>query len=288
MPFIDPIDGQLYRTRKQCLLQHIFDTLTYNGTQGIGEDHAFFLQDIIEAYQTKRLRPPTSSSNFVLDLCRKYRPITSRVPDSIMALGYDLRKKTGPDVDAKNYAGEFIYVGVGNAIESWLVWPEEPDEAVTISNTISSKILRYLRNDEAALFSVIDHCDVLSQVIYDRHNSILRIQNPMKWQPNEIDGLYFSDHYGEEILYPIEAKALSTKDDINLDQMLGAYKTLHEKAPGTQIAPLAIMMDKNGLRIGKMKLGLSRLSPVRSVEEGLVIEKYTLAKFDPPIPSWNK
>jgi hypothetical protein len=196
MPFIDPIDGQVYRTRKQCLLHHIFNTLTNNRTQGLGKDHSFFLQDIIEAYQAKQLRPPTSSSNFVLDLCRKHRPIISRVPDSIVALGYDLRKKTGPDIDAKNYAGEFIYVGVGNAIQSWLVWPEQPDEEVIISNTISPKILRYLRNDEAALFSAIDHCDVLSQVIYNSHNSIHRIQNPMKWQPNEIDGLYFSDYSG--------------------------------------------------------------------------------------------
>ncbi len=58
---------------------------------------------------------------------------------------------------------------------------------------IPSEIRPYLCNDEGALFSVIDYCDVLSQILYDQKNNIvLRIQNPMKWQPNEIDGFYFA------------------------------------------------------------------------------------------------
>jgi hypothetical protein len=119
--FTDPETGKKFQTRKHCLLQHIFDRITHNGSWGIGEDHSFYLSDIIQAYEAKRIRPPTSSSNFVLDLCRKSRPSSYRLPADIIALGYDLRKKTGPDVDANKYAGEFVYVGKGYSANSWLV-----------------------------------------------------------------------------------------------------------------------------------------------------------------------
>lgn len=61
----------------------------------------------------------------------------------------------------------------------------------------------------------------------------MRVQNPMKWQPNEIDGLYMSAD--GKTIYPVEAKAVSTGDDINLEQMPGQYKTITVKMPGVNI-----------------------------------------------------
>jgi len=100
----------------------------------------------------------------------------------------------------------------------------------------------------------------------------------MKWQPNEIDGLYFSDHDGgHEHLYPVEGKALSTGDDINLEQMLGAYLTMQKKMPGTHIIPLGIQMLPTGLRIAKLKFADNQLE----------LDKYILVEIVPPIPSWS-
>jgi len=48
----------------------------------------------------------------------------------------------------------------------------------------------------------------------------------MKWQPNEIDGFYASQNGKDLDLYPVEAKALTTGDEINLDQLRGGFATV--------------------------------------------------------------
>jgi hypothetical protein len=99
----------------------------------------------------------------------------------------------------------------------------------------------------------------------------------MKWQPNEIDGLYFSDYgNGRGHLYPIEGKALSTGDDINLEQMLGAYLTMTSRVPGIHVVPLGIQMITTGLKIAELKYANNQLS----------LTKYILVSIEPPIPSW--
>jgi hypothetical protein len=99
----------------------------------------------------------------------------------------------------------------------------------------------------------------------------------MKWQPNEIDGLYFSDYGDEhEHLYPIEGKALSTGDEINLEQMLGAYLTMKPRARGIHIVPLGIQMVTTGLKIAELKYTNNQLS----------LAKYISVSIEPPIPSW--
>ena len=218
--------GKKYRSKKHPLLEHIFFGKTKNGTTGIGNNHTFLLSEISDAYEACGIAEPVSISNTILDLTRKNTGIQSRLPQSIIDLGYDLRKRTGPSSEGGNYAGEFVYVGFGNTLKSWFEWPDSSDTYLEIINVIPSKILNMLSNDEGALFSAIDYCDVLSYAIYDQPLSIKRVQNPVKWQPNEIDGLYFSDFIGKDILFPVEAKALSTQDDINLEQMQGALNTI--------------------------------------------------------------
>lgn len=272
--------GKRYRSKKHPILEYIFEVKTKGGTQGIGEDHDFTLQDISQAmnalFDDLGYRP-TSHSNFVLDLTRKNAKIESRLPTSIIELGYDLRKKTGPAPHGEKYAGTFVYVGIGGTIDTWLVWPDEPGEVYTLDNRVPAVILPHLAKDEGALFSVIDYCDVLSQVIYGVRGSVLRVQNPLKWQPNEIDGLSYSDASEVETLFPIEAKALSTRDDINLEQMNGAYRTLRLRKPHIRIVPLGIRMIVNGMDIAVF----------RGMEDHIELERTIRVYFDPVLEPWT-
>lgn len=278
--------GKTYSSKKHPMLEYIFNK--YNPNRNTEQEIIqFTLKDISEGYKYCGISEPASISNTILDLTRKRQPISSRLPESIYDLGYDLRKKTGNNAAGESFAGEFVWVGVGKVIDSWLSWPETFDskDIFTISSQkIPSYILPYIRNDEGALFSIIDYCDLLSQIFNFGANSIIRVQNPLKWQPNEIDGFYIGKHGEEEILFPIEAKALTTGDDINLEQMLGAIKMLHIKftSPHLFIQPMAVKMVPNGIHIAifeKCPAGtdVSILNCIRRVS----------ITFAPPIASWS-
>jgi len=272
--------GEIYRSIKHPILEHIFDLKTESKRSGIGDNHRFTLQDIGRAMDTlydELEYKPTSHSNFVLDLTRKDSGIESRLPASLISLGYDLKKKTGPAPNGENYAGVFVYVGVGNAISTWLKWPETPEQVITIDNIVPADIIPYLSNDEGALFSVIDYCDVLSACIYREPKTILRVQNPMKWQPNEIDGLYYSHFSGIKTLFPVEAKALSTGDAINLEQMSGAYRTLRNRRPDVEIISLGIRMITNGMDIAVFG----------GDQEDVIFERSIRVQLSPELEPWT-
>jgi hypothetical protein len=178
------------------ILEYIFNKRTNNGKSLIGTDIAFSLPEIGQGFIAVGRTKPTSYSNFVLDLTRKNKGIEKRLPKSICNYGYDLRKKTGRVPGTKtNFCGEFIYTGKdssGNTIElcDWLVWGK-PDKKIIINNCVPNVVLPHLSNDEPSLFSVIDYCDILTKVL---GVNVYRVQSPMKWQPNEIDGYYISIH----------------------------------------------------------------------------------------------
>lgn len=259
-------------------LEYIFNKLTSDGTRLIGQNHAFTIVDMLEAYEAvENQRKRMSISNTILDLTRKDKGIERRLPPTIIQHGYDLRKKTGPSPSGANYMGEFVYVGVGNALKSWLVWNNVPDRMIEVDNLVPAKIIPFLSKDEGALFSVIDYCDILSHALFDKAETVFRIQNPMKWQPNEIDGLYFSDADGQNTLFPCEAKALSTEDDINLEQMLGGYRTINAKVTGIRIVPLALQMTSEGVNIGVL----------RDVGTQLELERFVKVIITPPIQPWQ-
>ena len=269
-----------YSSKKFPVLEVIFRK--YYDPNDPNQNIEFTLDDVIESYDECGIKKPASISNTILDLTRQNRGIDKRLPESIINLGYDLRKKTGKS-ERGSLAGEFVYVGYGNEINSWLVFPTIPDDTIEIENTVPSLIQcgDLLANDEAALFSVIDYCDILTKVIYsndiNKRDQVIRVQNPKKWQPNEIDGLYID--INNETLYPCEAKALTTNDDINLEQMWGGYKTVLSKIPNKTIKPLALVMRDYGLDIGF-------LTPNKT-NNFLVLEKYVRVNISPTIPSWN-
>lgn len=216
-----------------------------------------------------------------MDLTRQDRGIDKRLPESIYRLGYDLRKKTG-----NNLAGEFVYVGVGNVLTSWFNWPSEYDMEFTINpNQIPESVLPFIRQDEGALFSVIDYCDIFSNIMQEAPNTVLRVQNPLKWQPNEIDGFYAGKHSDGIVLYPVEAKALTTGDAINLEQMLGAIKLLHSKYSSYDVylQPIAARMIENGIQFAffqKLKAG-SNIEQLECIQTVLI-------KFAPALYNWIK
>ena len=282
-------NGKSYRSQKHPLLEYIFHKYNPNNDVSI-KSIIFSLADISEAYRmvtahtvgvggdSKRVSEPASISNTILDLVRQNRGIKSRMPDSLIDLGYDLRKKTGG-----NIAGEFIYVGKGNELSSWLVWDPFPKRIFVSSRPIPSLILNYLRKDEGALFSVIDYCDVLSRAIYGAEGVLIRVQHPLKWQPNEIDGFYVGIIDGVEVLFPIEAKALTTHDEINIDQLLGGVNTVSANfhSHHSHIVPLAVKMIPNGILIAVFS----------SCEAGDFIDSIKVDRtievtFNPPIHSW--
>ncbi|MBC7809593.1 MAG: hypothetical protein H7175_00505 [Burkholderiales bacterium] len=134
----------------------------------------------------------------------------------------------------------------------------------------------YLGNDEGALLSVMDYCDVLSQALGE---NIQRVQHPKKWQPGEVDGLYVSISEQAPILYPVEAKALSTGDSVNLAQVQGAYNTVIAKIKDIKIIPLAVQMIAEGMYIAIFEAD----------ESGhLVITRSLKIVLEPPIDTWRK
>lgn len=283
-------NGKEYRSQKHPLLEYIFHK--YNPSNDISiHTISFTLSDISEAYRAvqifrvdgngnkKRVYEPASISNTILDLVRQNRGIKSRVPDSIIELGYDLRKKTG-----KNSAGEFVFVGVGNELSSWITWSSNPEKISIDSSPIPSIVLGFLRKDEGALFSVIDYCDILSQALYGTSGIVIRVQHPLKWQPNEIDGFYAGIVDGVETLFPIEAKALTTHDEINLDQILGGINTISLNLENTHIhiVPMAVKMISNGILIAVF-------STCESGEtvDFVKVERTIEVTFEPPINSWQ-
>lgn len=232
------------------MLEYIFEKYNPKKDTSMQIIH-FTLKDVSEGYRACGIDEPASISNTILDLTRRSNDISSRLPESIYSLGYDIKKKTGPSPNGGNYAGTFVYVGVGKVVQSWLTWPNDMENIEINSAKIPSEIRHLLRNDEGALFSIIDYCDVFSLAIYGGKHRVMRVQNPMKWQPNEIDGFYFGHIDGEETVFPVEAKALTTKDDINLEQLEGGIQTVLTKLKGRNftIIPLAAQMVENGIRI---------------------------------------
>jgi hypothetical protein len=279
------INGKNYQSFKHPMLEHIFFKKNPNGDTTL-EVISFTLEDISIAYRELGIKEPASISNTILDLVRKKRPISSRLPESVYSLGYDLIKKTGATENGKSFAGEFVFVGVGNEINSWLEWPDQYENELEISSKgIPDGILEFIRSDEGALFSVIDYCDVFSTLFYNKPNTVIRVQNPLKWQPNEIDGFYFSNEDGHIHLFPVEAKALTTGDDINLEQIQGALTVIVQKYVDRDILirPLATKMVRNGILIAEFK-------PIQTLgNNSAVIEvnKFHKISFNPPIASWS-
>lgn len=116
---------------KHLVLEYIFKTKTANGTKLIGQNIDFTLREVGDGIIATGGTPPTSWSNFVLDLTRKKATIDKRLPPYIINFGYDLRKRTGsvPGSNGDNYCGTFVYRGFdkqGNTIpiQDWLEWGE--------------------------------------------------------------------------------------------------------------------------------------------------------------------
>lgn len=241
----------------------------------------FYLSDISDGYRACGLREPVSISNTILDLTRQDRGVKSRLPKSIYKLGYDLRKKTGQDKQGKKYAGEFVYVGIGNALKSWLIWPVKIKEITLNSRGIPKIVSMLMRRDEGALFSVIDYTEMFSQVLLGGQQKIFRIQNPMKWQPNEIDGFYGTHLNRKPTLFPVEAKGLTTGDDINMDQLRGGFTTVKEQMArlslNVDIQPIAVRMIKNGIDVAIFP----KNAPPQKAET------FVRVKFNPELSNWK-
>jgi hypothetical protein len=269
------INGKKYRSQKHPVLEYIFQK--YFISSEPEKNVLFSLKDISDGYKAIGIDEPASISNTILDLCRKDSGIDARVPESISQLGFDLRKKTGPAGEGKNFAGEFVYVGVGKSLQSWLSWSDNPEILSINSSALPSLVKQLIRRDEAGLFSIIDYLDILSRVI---GKSLFRVQNPMKWQPNEVDGFYASMSGGETSVYPVEAKALTTGDGINLDQMEGGYRTVLEKMKEldqrVKVQQIAVKMIKNGIDIAIFPENLAPIQP----------EKHVRVIFEPAIDNW--
>ena len=279
---------------KHRVLEYIFNQRTLNGTIRIGSDIDFTLSEVGKGIIATGGVAPTSWSNFVLDLTRKKNSIEQRLPASVIKYGYDLRKKTGNVPGTKErYCGTFVYRGFdkdGNTIpiQDWLEWGK-PDRTIKIKNSIPPLVLKFLSNDEASLFSVIDYCDVLSIVL---NQKIERVQSPMKWQPNEIDGYYISQDNRNVYVYPVEAKAISTEDDINLVQINGQYETFIKKYTRNNfnlvVRPIAAKMEETGMLLAVLEhnaLYNPVLNKAASMFNIIEIVRVTL---DIPIPAWKK
>lgn len=279
---------------KMKVLEHIFMQKTSKGKKYIGKDIDFTLAEVGEAIVATGGTQPTSWSNFVLDLTRKKKPIDARLPKRVIAYGYDLRKRTGsvPENKSDRYCGTFVYRGTDDdgktiPLQDWLEWGD-PSEEITIKNKVPSLVQNFIANDEASLFSVIDYCDVLTKVLGKK---VYRVQSPMKWQPNEIDGCYVAKEKDNIFVYPVEAKAISTKDDINLVQINGQYNVFIEKYTRDGLSlivrPVAARMEKYGMLFAILEHNPTYDSTKNREARMFNIEKTVKVKLDPPVSAWE-
>lgn len=271
--------------KKHDILEKIFEK-KFKGDANSQPEIEIYFDDIKSAARQLSQSLPVSISNFVLDLCRKNGGISKRVPENVRQAGYDLKKATGNSKQrhAKRLAGRFVHVGIGNEIESWLVWPGPHLELIVNSSNLPHPVRSLIRKDEAAMFSVIDYLDVLSKVLQLPDLTVQRLQAPMKWQPNEVDGMYFSAHGASLILYPVEAKALTTQDEINFEQLLGGYRVVVDKLrPSTRAVELdviqvAAQMIANGIRFA--------IFPINQEPSNDCVPHCVEVTFSPPIDAW--
>lgn len=279
---------------KMAVLEYMFMKKTKNGTTNIGKDIDFTLKEVGKGIIATGGTPPTSWSNFVLDLTRKKNTINQRLPEKVIKYGYDLRKKTGPvpGNQKDNYCGTFVYRGFdanGDTIpiQDWLEWGV-PDRVITIDNKVPPLVQRFISNDEASLFSVIDYCDILSTVL---NQKVYRVQSPMKWQPNEIDGYYVAETTRNIFVYPVEAKAVSTADDINLVQINGQYNVFIEKYKRNSfsliVRPIAARMEKDGMLLAIMEHN-PMYDPKQNREANMFnVVDIVKVKLNPPLTAWG-
>lgn len=273
------IKKKSYKSKKHPVLEYIFKK--YYNPKSPQKIITFYLSDISEGYKKCNISEPVSISNTILDLCRQDRGIDSRIPKTISKLGYDLKKKTGIDKNKKKIAGEFVFVGVGNVLKSWLVWDKKPQKITINSLKIPVLVRKFIRPDEGGLFSIIDYGDIFSIALHSGKFRVFRIQNPMKWQPNEIDGFYATEYNKRVILYPVEAKSRVTKDEINLDQLKGGFETVKRRLinlkSNVDIQQIAVKMINNGIDIA--------IFPLNKVPE--IPEHFVRIKFNPPLENWK-
>jgi hypothetical protein len=271
--------------KKQLILQEIFRE-KFGGISENQREIPIYFDDIRKAGLALDMELPVSYSNFVLDLCRKNNGIKKRVPPIVIEHGYDLKKATGTDPgNGQKLVGKFVHVGVGNEINSWITWPNPRLSIEVDSSILHSTVRKLLRQDEAAMFSIIDYLDLLTIATGNSYGTVHRLQSPMKWQPNEIDGMYFADDAGGLIFFPVEAKALTTKDEINIDQLSGGFRTVQAQVErinlGTKprIQSIAALMTSNGIRFAFFP---DDTEPTAEMEFDFIE-----IVFDPPLDSWK-
>ena len=240
-----------YRSYKHPILEDLFKTKRVDSLNGNQQKIITFTYNEIRTSMEKlniRRSGQASISNFVIDLTRQDRGIESRVPKYVSDKGYDLANIKY--YKGQRIAGAFLFVGIGNEIQSWVEWPNDMPTLKVDSNPIPKLVLRYLRKDEGALFSVMDYCNIMSKLVeyqFKKQIKVIRVQNPLKWQPHEIDGLYVSEN--PLMLIPVEAKALTTQDHINLLQLRGEMDTIRKNYPQDTIFPISCQMIKEGMKV---------------------------------------
>lgn len=272
-------NGKMYRSYKHPILEYIFNQAMDRAVEP-PDEIIFTYEDVNQAMSVLGIQRhnQASISNFVIDLTRKANDIHARVPDTISSRGYDLDRV--PERRARQgVLGRLVRQEL-KPKDAWITWPLiAGDHAVVVPNVVPGAVRQYLGKDEGALLSVMDYCDVLSLALSGARGAIHRVQHPKKWQPGEVDGLYYSDYSGTPTLYPVEAKALSTGDSVNLAQVEGAYRTTVGKITNVLIVPLAVQMIPEGMYIAVFEA---------TEDRQLVITQYLKVLLNPPIDAWAK
>jgi len=265
---------------KHPILEYIFIEKTQNLTD-FPTEILITYDDINRAMEMLGQQRPkqASISNFVIDLTRRRNLIEQRVSALIIQHGYDL-DRAADRVIRQGIVGRLVKKSLKTSL--WFEWPQQTTMTIVIQNRVPHEVLDYLGKDEGALLSVMDYCDVLSLALNGESETIKRVQHPKKWQPGEVDGLYTGRKNTLPILYPVEAKALSTGDDINLAQISSAYRTIRQKIKDVEIIPVAAQMTSTGILIAEFGQIISE------VDFNVNVTRTVTVILDVPILTWQK
>jgi len=228
---LDPeqIDPRNYRSYKPPVLLRIFFR-KFNPD----DPKDIIPAPIIEVIQTIEefgLRRPGNIHNCFKDIVRNGKMPATLKP--ITDLNYEIRQVDG--------GGEFINSDRED-LRDVIDLPSMPAKILN-SSTIPPNVFDLIRTDEGGILSAIDYSNLLDDGF---GADVLKIQAPVKVQPNEIDGTYFCILNDRRVLLSVEVK--SKGPDVLLKyQLFGGAKQAqkHFGMSVDVVLPVGIKLEKD-------------------------------------------
>ncbi len=229
---IDPenIDPSQFKGYKGPVLRRIFfRKYDHKNPQDIIPAPILEVIDTIEEFGLKR---PGNIHNCFKDIVRNGKMHRDLGP--IVDLNYEIRQ-----VDR---GGEFINSDRED-LRDIIDLPEDQKIIKVNSASIPAQVIGLIRTDEGGILSAVEYSEILNQMTKCK---VLKVQSPIKVQPNEIDGGFLYEQNGKRIFLSIEVK--SKGSDVLLKyQLFGGAKQAQSNFGELidKVIPIGIKLERD-------------------------------------------